>query len=212
MRLGWLVGPILAALCWNAAAAQSPPMRVYGSAFIAGQAAPPGTVVQALVGNAVCGTGVVGVGARYDVDVYAAPSVPCGTGGALVLFTVGGQPARETTPLQPGAFVPLDLSVGVVGVVVPPPLLLPAFEAVSLVPRCNNIVSTWPVTTPITVVAAAVTPPEALISLWRYDAPAARFRGFAPEAPEASDLAVVDRLEPLFICVWAPATLLRPAA
>jgi hypothetical protein len=89
-------------------AAQGPPMRVFGAARLSGVPVALGTVVQATVGTTVCGSGVAGAGGSYTLDVAASPAGPC-VADALLAFTVGGLPARESIPLQPGAFVALDL-------------------------------------------------------------------------------------------------------
>jgi hypothetical protein len=84
-------------------------------------------------------------------------------------------------------------------------------ETVALAVGCNNVVLTWPDATPTSQVAAAVSPAEALIAVWRFDAAQERFFGFAPQAPQASDLPLVNRLDAVFLCLSAPGTLARPA-
>ena len=190
------------------AAQAAPPMRLYGTATMFGQPAAAGTVIQALVGASVCGTSTVGAGGSYRLDVSTAAPGTCAAGGALVSFTVGGLPARETALAQPGAFVPLDLTVAAVA----PPVVTPATELVPLFAGCTNVVTTWPGTTPTGTVAAAVSPPGALMSIWRYDAAARRFLGYAAHAPSVSDLTVVSRLDAVFICMTMPGTLTRPIA
>ena len=80
-----------------------------------------------------------------------------------------------------------------------------------LSPGCNNVASTWPDGTPAATVSASVTPPQVVLAVWRYDAARGRLLGFAPRAPLASDLATVDRLDAVFVCVREAASLLRPA-
>jgi hypothetical protein len=84
-------------------------------------------------------------------------------------------------------------------------------EMVALVAGCNNLVLTWPNGTPTSQVAAAVSPADAVIAVWRFDAAQGRFFGFSPQAPQASDLATVNRLDAVFLCLREPGTLSRPA-
>jgi hypothetical protein len=86
-------------------------------------------------------------------------------------------------------------------------------EAVTLPSGCSNQTLTWPVGTPVSTVAAAVTPADALISIFRLDATARRFLGFAPGAPDfANDYTTItSSLEPVFFCMRAVGTLARPA-
>lgn len=84
-------------------------------------------------------------------------------------------------------------------------------EQVALVVGCNNISLTWPNGTAATEVAAAVAPAAALVAIWRFDAVARRFLGFSPQFPQVSDLRTLNRLDAVFLCVRADATLTRPA-
>jgi hypothetical protein len=72
-------------------------------------------------------------------------------------------------------------------------------------------VLTWPDGTSVATVAAAATPPSAVLAIWSFDAAQGRFVGFAPQAPQASDLTTVNRHDAVFICVQALGTLNRPA-
>jgi hypothetical protein len=85
-------------------------------------------------------------------------------------------------------------------------------EAVALPTGCSNQALTWPVGTPLTTVAAAVTPPGNLLSIFKLDPIQQRFRGYSPTAPAfANDYTMVEtRLEAVFFCVSAPSTLNRP--
>ncbi|MGE5596646.1 MAG: hypothetical protein ACM3S1_11505 [Hyphomicrobiales bacterium] len=86
------------------AEAQSPPARpsrFVGSVTIDGAPAPVGTVVEARIGDANCGSTTVFTAngeSRYSIDVQAhEPNGPdCGTDGATVVFVVGGRVANET--------------------------------------------------------------------------------------------------------------------
>lgn len=83
-------------------------------------------------------------------------------------------------------------------------------ENVSLVQGCNNVTLTWPAGTATGAIAAAVAPAATLTGIWRYDARQGRFLGFAPQAPEVSDLQTVNRLDAVFICVGTAGILTRP--
>jgi hypothetical protein len=98
-------------------------------------------------------------------------------------------------------------SVVAVGVV-----KLAAFESesVSLVTGCNPVAATWPDATLIDTVAKGVAPPESLDAIWLFDPESGTWKGFSAAAPEASDLASVNRLDAVFVCVNAPGTISRP--
>jgi len=84
-------------------------------------------------------------------------------------------------------------------------------ESVALASGCNNIALTWPSGTALTTVVAAVNTPGAVAAIWHFDAFGQRFRGFSPTAPSvANDLTTINRLEAVFICLNAPATIARP--
>jgi hypothetical protein len=83
-------------------------------------------------------------------------------------------------------------------------------ETLPLSSGCNNVTLTWPDGTPTREVAAAVTPAPVLASIWRLDAATQTFRGFSPIPNAPNDLVTVNMLEPVYICVQAPATLARP--
>ena len=86
-------------------------------------------------------------------------------------------------------------------------------EAIALPVGCTNLTLTWPQLTPLRMVAAAITPPGALESIWRFIPARQRFLGFAPTAPDpANDYTAISApLEAVFICMTAPGTLMRPA-
>lgn len=84
-------------------------------------------------------------------------------------------------------------------------------RTVSLVPGCNNVSSTFPDNTPTGTLINGISPQSALISVWRLADPAAgRYRGYFPGATQASDLPTINRLDAIFICVTAAATLSEP--
>jgi hypothetical protein len=89
--------------------------------------------------------------------------------------------------------------------------LTPSLESVDLVQGCNPIAATWADGTAIATVAGAVAPAEALDAIWKFDPATATWQGFSPSAPAAvNDLTSVKRLDALFICVNAAATVARP--
>jgi hypothetical protein len=120
MRAG-LVGTLLAVAvtaAWlGAVRAQEPPTRVFGTVTIEGRPAPLGTRVQAVLGDRLCGEGVVrfvneALPEGYVVDVAAATTTQgCGVNGARITFLVGGVRANETAVFEAGSFVRLDLTV-----------------------------------------------------------------------------------------------------
>lgn len=85
-------------------------------------------------------------------------------------------------------------------------------EAVPLSTGCSNVALTWPTGTPVSTVAAAVSPAGVLESIFKLDAAMGRFRGFSPNAPAfANDYNMVEgSLEAVFVCVRSPGTLNRP--
>jgi hypothetical protein len=87
----------------------------------------------------------------------------------------------------------------------------PQLESVALVEGCNPIAATWADGTAIATVAGAVAPAEALDAIWKFDPATGTWQGFSPSAPAAvNDLTKVDRLDAVFVCVSAAATIGRP--
>jgi hypothetical protein len=82
---------------------------------------------------------------------------------------------------------------------------------------CDNAVNTNPDGTSGAAIAAAVVPASSVVSIWKFDNSSQGFRSvyFAP-APNGSqapvDLPGLNRLDPFFICVSAPASLSEPPA
>lgn len=124
----------------------------------------------------------------------------------LGLTLAGGmaraQPAEPTQPTQPEQ---------------PEPIIPPhPIRVVNLVVGCNNISLTYPDGTPVNVVEGSVSPPGALYALWRLNPmppgplPGPRYEGYAPAAPEASDLQGVSFLEAAFLCVSVQSTVTMP--
>jgi hypothetical protein len=98
--------------------------------------------------------------------------------------------------------------------IVPPPEPL---RVVNLVVGCNNVALTYPDGTPVGVVVGSINPQGAMYAIWRLNAspspPATgpQYEGYAPAAPQASDLQGVNFLEAVFLCVSVPATITMPA-
>ena len=96
----------------------------------------------------------------------------------------------------------------------PPPIPM---RVVDLAVGCNNVALTYPDGTPVGVAVGSINPQGALYAIWRLNAtpptPGAgpTFEGFAPAAPQASDLQGVNFLEAVFLCVSVPSTITMPA-
>ena len=89
--------------------------------------------------------------------------------------------------------------------------LTPDLETVDLVEGCNPIAATWADGTAIAVVAGAVAPAEALDAIWKFDAASSTWEGYSPSVPaDVNNLVSVDRLDAIFVCVNAAATIARP--
>ena len=100
-----------------------------------------------------------------------------------------------------------------------PPDIIPApLRVVDLFVGCNNVALTYPDGTPVNVVVGSVYPQGAMYAIWRLNMtppspaqPGPAFEGFAPAAPQASELQGVNFLEAVFLCVSAPSTITMPA-
>jgi hypothetical protein len=98
-----------------------------------------------------------------------------------------------------------------------PPMTPEPLRVVNLVVGCNNVALTYPDGTSVGVVVGSINPQGAMYAIWRLNAspppPATgpRYEGFAPAAPQASDLQGVNFLEAVFLCVSVPATITMPA-
>jgi len=96
----------------------------------------------------------------------------------------------------------------------PPPEIL---RVVSLAVGCNNVALTYPDGTPVGVVVGSIDPQGAMYAIWRLNATPTvpgtgpTYEGFAPAAPQASDLQGVNFLEAVFLCVSVPSTITMPA-
>lgn len=90
-------------------------------------------------------------------------------------------------------------------------------RVVSLTQGCDNVVDTYPDGTTGSIFASAVVPATNVTSIWRFDNAAQLFRAvyFPPTGagiPPPVDVSALSRLDPIFICVNAPATLNEPSA
>jgi len=98
-----------------------------------------------------------------------------------------------------------------------PPMTPEPLRVVNLAVGCNNVALTYPDGTPVGVVVGSINPQGAMYAIWRLNAspppPATgpQYEGFAPAAPQASDLQGVNFLEAVFLCVSVPATIIMPA-
>jgi hypothetical protein len=79
---------------------------------------------------------------------------------------------------------------------------------VALSGGCNPVTVTYPDATPIQTIASAVGPAGSLEALWAFEG--AVWQGYSPAYPQASDLAALDLLDVVFICVGGPGSFGRP--
>jgi thermitase len=80
----------------------------------------------------------------------------------------------------------------------------------NLSPGCNMVTLTFGSGTDAASAAAAVSPADALDTIWRLDNATRSFQAFMPQAPQASDLASVNLLDAVFVCVNAAASIAMP--
>jgi len=127
LRRGVLVAAVVALISSLMAASVSaqpppiPPDRFFGNATVDGAPAPAGTNVTATIGGNVCGQTTVKADSTYVLDVMSSnQTAGCGTEGASVSFTVGGNPGGSAT-WSSGQFTELDLA----GKTPPPPTVPP---------------------------------------------------------------------------------------
>ena len=83
-------------------------------------------------------------------------------------------------------------------------------ETVDLVAGCNPVALTYDDGTAIATVAAGVQPADALASIWKLLPAEGTWLGYSATAPQASNLQTVERLDAVFVCVSAAATITRP--
>lgn len=76
---------------------------------------------------------------------------------------------------------------------------------------CTPVALTHDDGTDVATVAAGVEPADALISIWKFLPASGSWAGYAAGAPpEVSDLQTVERLDAVFVCVSAAATISMP--
>ncbi len=115
LRRGALVAAVVALISSMMVASVSaqpptPPNRFFGKVTLSGSAAPAGTNVSADIGGNVCGQTTVKSDSSYVLDVVSSgQTAGCGTEGASVSFTVGGNPAGTGT-WSSGKFTSMDLA------------------------------------------------------------------------------------------------------
>jgi hypothetical protein len=121
--------------------------------------------------------------------------------GILIAVLAGlGSAAAQPDQQQPGIYPP------------PEPL-----RVVNLAVGCNNVALTYPDGTPVNVVVGSINPQGAMYAIWRLNstpplpATGPTYEGFAPAAPQASDLQGVNFLEAVFLCVSVPSSVTMPA-
>jgi hypothetical protein len=81
---------------------------------------------------------------------------------------------------------------------------------------CNNVVNTFPDGSPGQTVSSGISP-ATVVAIWKYDNASQIFRAaYFPASTSGSqppvDIPTLNRLDAVFICVSAPATLLEPTA
>lgn len=86
-----------------------------------------------------------------------------------------------------------------------------AQRTVDMVVGCNPVAITYDDGTDIVTVASGVEPAAALVSIWKFLPAQGSWSGYSAGAPpEVSDLQTVERLDALFVCVNAAATISMP--
>jgi hypothetical protein len=141
--------------------------------------------------------GVAGLGDWGPEAASGQPPIP--PNRFLDNVTVGGAPAPAGTAVVPALLAAHGASVraeAVASITLPPP-----GSTVDLFAGCNNISLTFPDGTGSETVVAAVTPVEAVESMWLYSAAEGEWYGYSPEFPEQSTLEEVDFLDAVWICV-----------
>ena len=91
---------------------------------------------------------------------------------------------------------PLVRAQSVANIALPPPR-----GSVQLYPGCNNVALSFPDGTASQTVVQAVTPAGTVQAMWRHNAALAKFEGFSPAAPQASDLLTVNLWDAVWLCV-----------
>ena len=179
-------------------------LNLSGYSFsLAGQSGAPTVVSPNASGQASAN---LGAGA-YTITESAAP------GATLLGYTING------APTQTGQFtIGLGQSTTVIAVNrAASQSAGGVLRVVALSAGCNNVVDTYPDGTTGPVFASAIVPATNVTSIWRFDNAAQAFRAayFAQVGSGVGppvDISALSRLDPIFICLSAPATLNEPSA
>jgi hypothetical protein len=149
-----------------------------------------------------------------DGDGIACESNPCPCD--MVPVIVPAQPTSTPTPAATATPSPTPSPSASPSVTVTPsPTPTPplgATEQLLLFRGCNNVTSTYPNGTPAAQLFGGVNAPGARLSGWIFINSQQRFAGYSPLPGAPNDLTVVNRGDPLLICVTGPATFTRPAS
>jgi hypothetical protein len=148
-RLGaaLVLGALARALVVGAVAAQSPPnppSRFVGSVMVNGAPATAGTLIEARIGSATCGSTTVFMSngeARYVVDSPAidpAGAPGCGADGSSVSFFVGGQKADQTGSWANYQLNTVNLTVSAAAATPPPTSTTAAPRVTPAAPVAGN--------------------------------------------------------------------------
>jgi uncharacterized surface anchored protein len=142
----------------------------------------------------------------YTITESAAP------GATLAGYTINGVPT-QTGQFTLGAGQTTNISATNRSTSTPGAVL----RVVTLSTGCNNVVDTYADGTNGAVFASAVVPATSVTSIWRFDNASQTFRAvyFAPTGagvPPPVDVSALSRLDPIFVCLNAPATLNEPSA
>jgi len=91
------------------------------------------------------------------------------------------------------------------------PRVASAQRTVDLVMGCSPVALTYDNGTAVTTVGDGVAPTGSLQAIWKYLPAESRWIGYSAGAPaEVSDLQTVQRLDAVFVCVNAVATITMP--
>ena len=200
-----LIVPV--ALAGRAQAQSLPPSRFFGSVTIDGKPAPWGTVVVAEINGTTCSRPKefpLSADVDYGVDVDGASVIPgCGMDDAIVFFRVGERYADQVGSWAGAMFIRLDLTIRGAGA--RPAVLQLGDEVIALAPGCNNVTLPVAAATPLSAIAAAVTPAQAVVSIARYRSDEGRFVSYSPAASATANAytAVAEPFEPVYICTQA---------
>ena len=150
--------------------------------------------------------------ANLAPGVYAISETPS-PGSTLVTYLINGVPSPSgqfTVGLgQTTSIVATNRVTGAAS--------LPGVgRSATLQTGCNNVVNTFPDGSPGQTVASGISPATA-VAIWKFDNASQSFRAaYFPASssgfPPPVDIPALNRLDPIFVCVSAPATLIEPSA